>query len=542
MSFHPRLRSVRVLFAGLSLMLTVILLSAVTLAQDVETPKYDIFVGYQWLHPGGTVPAPFGNFNSPGKLQLKDMPDGFGTAFTYNFQKYFGLEGDFGYNWDNYESTLSLGPKLTYRTDDSNYFLHTLLSYNRLNVDGLPTGNGIGAILGGGWDLKLTHMLYLRIFEADYVWGRQNYASVVSSSFPDLRRVSLEGIRLRTGLVFNFGYPQLATPTASCSLQPSEVMVGEPITATATTTNFNPKHTLNYAWSGTGGKVAGKDNTASIDTNGVAGGSYTVTATITDPKKKTGGEATCSANYTVKEPPKNPPTMSCSASPSDLQAGGSSTITCTCTSPDNVPVTVAGWTASGGSVSGSGNTATLNTAGASAGPVTVSATCTDSRGLNSQASTQVTVQNPPPPPPPQATKLADCDFENMAKIKKPWRVDNECKGKLDDVAKNLQQNADNKLVIVGNAEPTEKRPNLAAERAVNSKAYLTGGEAKLGIDPNRIECRTGSAGTKTAEYWIVPAGGTFSGEGTQPVDESVVKAVPDHPRAVAKKKARTAAQ
>jgi len=396
MSFHPRLRSVRVLFAGLSLMLTVILLSAVTLAQDVETPKYDIFVGYQWLHPGGTVPAPFGNFNSPGKLQLKDMPDGFGTAFTYNFQKYFGLEGDFGYNWDNYESTLSLGPKLTYRTDDSNYFLHTLLSYNRLNVDGLPTGNGIGAILGGGWDLKLTHMLYLRIFEADYVWGRQNYASVVSSSFPDLRRVSLEGIRLRTGLVFNFGYPQLATPTASCSLQPSEVMVGEPITATATTTNFNPKHTLNYAWSGTGGKVAGKDNTASIDTNGVAGGSYTVTATITDPKKKTGGEATCSANYTVKEPPKNPPTMSCSASPSDLQAGGSSTITCTCTSPDNVPVTVAGWTASGGSVSGSGNTATLNTAGASAGPVTVSATCTDSRGLNSQASTQVTVQNPPP--------------------------------------------------------------------------------------------------------------------------------------------------
>jgi len=542
MSFHPRFRSVRVLFAGLSLMLTVILLSAVTLAQDVETPKYDIFVGYQWLHPGGTVPAPFGNFNSPGKLQLKDMPDGFGTAFTYNFQKYFGLEGDFGYNWDNYESTLSLGPKLTYRTDDSNYFLHTLLSYNRLNVDGLPTGNGIGAILGGGWDLKLTHMLYLRIFEADYVWGRQNYASVVSSSFPDLRRVSLEGIRLRTGLVFNFGYPQLATPTASCSLQPSEVMVGEPITATATTTNFNPKHTLNYAWSGTGGKVAGKDNTASIDTNGVAGGSYTVTATITDPKKKTGGEATCSANYTVKEPPKNPPTMSCSASPSDLQAGGSSTITCTCTSPDNVPVTVAGWTASGGSVSGSGNTATLNTAGASAGPVTVSATCTDSRGLNSQASTQVTVQNPPPPPPPQATKLADCDFENMAKIKKPWRVDNECKGKLDDVAKNLQQNADNKLVIVGNAEPTEKRPNLAAERAVNSKAYLTGGEAKLGIDPNRIECRTGSAGTKTAEYWIVPAGGTFSGEGTQPVDESVVKAVPDHPRAVAKKKAKTAAQ
>jgi len=153
------------------------------------------------------------------------------------------------------------------------------------------------------------------------------------------------------------------------------------------------------------------------------------------------------------------------------------------------------------------------------------------------------VENPPaPPPPPQASKLTDCDFENMAKIGKPWRVDNECKGKLDDVAKNLQQNADNKLVIVGNAEPTEKRPNLAAERAVNSKAYLTSGEAKLGIDPNRIECRTGSAGTKTAEYWIVPAGATFSETGTQVVDESVVKAVPDHPHVAPKRKAKPAAQ
>jgi hypothetical protein len=35
---------------------------------------------------------------------------------------------------------------------------------------------------------------------------------------------------------------------------------------------------------------------------------------------------------------------------------------------------------------------------------------------------------------------------------------------------------------------------------------------------------------------VVPAGGTYSGEGTQAVDESKVKAVPDHP--AAKKKAK----
>jgi hypothetical protein len=115
-------------------------------------------------------------------------------------------------------------------------------------------------------------------------------------------------------------------------------------------------------------------------------------------------------------------------------------------------------------------------------------------------------------------------------------VDNTCKAILDDVASRLQHDPDSKLVIVGNADPTEKRKNLAGERAVNSKAYLSGGEAKQGIDPSRIEVRTGSGGTKTAEYWIVPAGATFSGEGTQTVDESKVMAVPDHPKPAAKKK------
>src|SRR4029077_2730287 len=110
-----------------------------------------------------------------------------------------------------------------------------------------------------------------------------------------------------------------------------------------------------------GGKVSGKDNTATIDTNGVAGGKYAVTAHVSDPKMKKGGDVSCSANFTVKEPPKNPPTISCSADPATVQAGGTSTITCACTSPDGVPVTVGGWNASAGTLSGSGNSATLNT-------------------------------------------------------------------------------------------------------------------------------------------------------------------------------------
>ena len=117
-------------------------------------------------------------------------------------------------------------------------------------------------------------------------------------------------------------------------------------------------------------------------------------------------------------------------------------------------------------------------------------------------------------------------------------MDNTCKAELDDVALKLQQDPDAKLVVVGNADPKEKRKNLAAERALNVKAYISGGEAKQNIDATRIETRTGNAGTMTSEQWIVPAGATFpEADTTTPVDETKVMPVPDHPKPMAKKKA-----
>ncbi len=522
----------------LFLTLVFILISSLASAQQTP-PKFDIFAGYQWLNPGGNVPGgPDGN-GGVLPFKLPSMGKGGGLAFGYNFHPNFALEGDIGLNLkDQFDvSTYSIGPRFTWRSEGFNLFAHTLLGDNHLTT---PVGarNGIGAILGGGIDLPIVKRISLRLIEADYQWARQNFASVVSPSQPDLRRASYQGARLRSGVVFNFGGEPEVAPTANCSVDHAEVMQGEPVTATVSTTNFNPKHPLTYAWTGNGGTVTGKDTSAAIDTKGVAGGNYTVTAKVTDPKNKKNGEATCTANYTVKEPPKNPPTMSCSANPTTLQAGGTVTVTCTCTSPDSVPVNVAGWTASSGQVSGSGNTGTVNTTGAAPGQVTVNATCTDSRGLTANSSSQFTIENPPPPP-PKASKLSQCDFPNE---KKPWRVDNTCKAILDDVALRLQQEADAKLVIVGNADPSEKRKNLAAERALNSKAYLSGGEAKQAIDATRIETRTGNGGSKTAEYWVVPAGANFDSAGTEAVDETKVQPVPDHPKPVAKKKAAKKAQ
>jgi hypothetical protein len=505
----------------------VLMLPTVALAQE-NPPKADVFVGYQWLNPGGAVPI---------QGQLGGIPQGVGSTFTYNFSEHWGLSFDYGGNWNKTgnETTAAVGPRFMWRMEGINLFAHTLLGLNRLTPKALEPNNGIGAVLGGGMDLPVTKRLSIRLFEADWVWAKHNFSSFAPPTQPQLQRPGLSGARLRAGLVFNFGIEPPIPPAAACSVQPAEVMVGEPVTVTVAPSNFKKDRALSYNWSSTGGKVEGKDTTAHIDTTGMTGGSYTATARVSDPKTKKGGEASCNASFTVKEPPKNPPVMSCSANPASVLTGTASNLTCECKSPDGVPVTVGGWSASGGKLSGSGSAASLDTTGAPAGPISISATCADSRGLTASASTSVNVDVPPPPP-PQASKLSECDFPNKVK---PWRVDNTCKAILDDVALRLQREADAKVVVIGQADEAEskKRKNLAAERALNSKAYLSGGEAKQAIDPSRMEVRTGSTGGQKAEYWVVPAGATFNEAGTTPVDESKVTAVPDHPRAPAKKKA-----
>ena len=393
----------RVLFMSVAAFVVIILLCGSALAQNDSTPKWDWFVGYQYTNPGGTVPLP-GNPSNPTPFKLPGEARGLGTAFTYNFDPHWGAEGDFGYDRDtksaSSEWTAGAGPRFMWRMDSVNVFMHALGTFNRLSYDsGEVNHNGIGAILGGGMDIPFSKSFAWRLFQADYVFGRHNFSNLADAQFANLRRVTLSGARLRTGIVISWGGAEPIAPAASCSVQPTEVLVGEPITATVTASNFNPKHTVTYAWSGNGGKLAGKDTTASIDTTNAAPGNYTVTAHVTDPKAKKANEASCSANYTIKPlPPKNPPTMSISASPTELVPGGTVNLSANCTSPDNVPVSVANWTSTAGTVTGTGSSATLNTAGLPPGPVTVSATCTDSRGLTGQASSQVTLQTPPPPP------------------------------------------------------------------------------------------------------------------------------------------------
>jgi len=391
--------------AVMPLVVLALLCGVTTLAagQDQPAPKWELFGGYSFFDPGADVHGILPGGLLPVTSRLESNPRGIGASVTYNFNRWFGLTGDISGHWDSNEGdvgkriddaafyNLSLGPKVTFRSHYFSPFLEALVGGHRLSPDLFQGDDRFGFMLGGGLDVNLNRHFALRLLRADYVFSNHRFGPDSTVSATDVR-----GVRLQTGVVFLFGGERAVQPvSANCTVNPSEVMVGEPITATATGNNFNSQHTLSYTWSSTGGQITGKDNAASIDTNGVAGGSYTATAHISDPRMKRGGEASCMATFMVKEPPKNPPVVSCSANPATVQTGNPSTISCTCTSPDNAPVTMDGWTTSGGSVSGSGNSAALNTSGANAGPITVTATCSDQRGLNTQATAQVMVENPP---------------------------------------------------------------------------------------------------------------------------------------------------
>jgi len=526
-------------FATMLLAMAAILVwvGGVAAAQEQPAPKWELFGGYSWIDPNANAHAPSSAFGfGPGPQfnpKLRSEPRGFGSALTYNFNRWLGLTGDFSAHWggdkarlplsdDENIFNLSLGPKLTYRTEHFSPFVEALAGWHKLVPDGLNSDSRFGFMGGGGIDVDVTKHFALRLIQADYMISNHHFVPTSVAPVTDLR-----GTRLQSGVVWKLGGGPPPPPAAvSCSIAPNEVMAGEPVKVTATAANFPKDHAVTYAWSSTGGKVSGTEATGTVDTTGLAAGSYTVTAKASDGKK---ANATCSSNFTVKEPPKNPPTVSCSANPATVKSGEPATVTCDCKSPDNRPVTLSDWTASGGKISGTGNTATLDTAGAAAGAINIGATCSDDRGLTAPGSASVNVEVPPPPA--QASKLNEITFK-----KNNARVDNAAKAVLDQVADRLQQDPNAKAVIIGETDGSEKGKNLAAQRAVNAKAYLTSGENQKAIDPSRIQVVTGGTGGMRDEIWVVPEGATFNEPNTKPVDESKVKPQAGHAAHAAPKK------
>jgi hypothetical protein len=509
--------------------------SSPTTPPPAPISKIDVFLGYSYLAPHGTIttPLPDGT-TSPNTYSSITL--GTADSVSYFFNKYVGGQVEIGIHPDGNNdgaSSYSAGIVARYPTDEGvTPFVHALAGAVRLG------GPNYGAIyhvytwgpaltVGGGLDYGLPyfdHHLAIRLFQADYEYWHASFGPQAVTG----GRANLNNARLSTGIVLKFGSIVPPPPvTYSCSVNPSSVFPGDPITVTGTALNLNPKKPATYTWSGTGVKVTGDSTTGTIDTTGLSAGSFTVTGHVSEGQKP-GEFADCTANFTVK--PYEPPTVSCSVNPTMLKPGDSATVTATGVSPQNRPLTYS-FTSSAGSISGTGNTATLTTTGAPAGTITITGNVSDDKGQTASCTATVSIAAPPPP---VAKTQTLCTISFGRDTKRPARVDNEAKACLDQVALSAQQTPDATIDVVGEAGPQAPPAkkgkhaavvvdNLAAQRAVNTKAYLV---TEKGIDASRVSVRTGTQSIDEVENYLIPAGATFDSDvpGTTAVDESVVKA------------------
>jgi len=514
--------------------------------------KWDVFLGYSYLSPHATV-----NTLNPGDQPISVSYDpvnaGLIGSFAYFFNRSLGLQAEVGFHEFGDKSSTGNNPGTEGNNDGFTTVEGGLVSrfpkgkftpfVHVLGGSALvggpihePSKWGPDITGGGGLDLEtrwFNYGLAIRLFQADYEFMHDNWGTGVWEGM-----ANINAVRLSAGFVFR-GAPIAPPPpiTLACSANPETVYPGDPVTVTATAGGLNPKRNAIYGWSGTG--VAGNGATASVTTASLAPGEYLVQGSVKEGKPGREGakpweNASCTAGLTVKA--FEPPTLSCTVSPTTIKPGDTATVTCVAVSPQNRPLTF-NYTATAGTVTGTGPTAEYSSAGAPTGTVGITASVSDDKGHTATSQASLTVAAPYVPPPPKSQAL--CTLSFALDKKRPTRVDNVAKACLDQVALDLKQQADAKAVLVGEQTPDEAAKEakeqayaakhkhatvemFAAQRAVNAKNYLV---TEQGIDASRIAAVTGSTPGQTVEDYLVPLGATFANDvsGTTQVDETTVK-------------------
>jgi hypothetical protein len=512
-----------------------------TLPNAPSPSRVDIFTGYSYYGLHSDI--------QPSNEQFGSVNEGAIGSGAYYFNKYFGGEvamiANPNGNGDGFYGYYA-GPIFRLPLQNYTLFAHGMAG----GVDGVGPNNpggigynpyqwGVGLLAGGGMDYDLPffhHHLGIRLFEADYRYTHIDFGPANAGIYLQGGRANLDGAELSSGLLFHFGSivpPPPVTYACAVTAPTGAIYPGDPVTITGTATNLRPKKDAHYTWTSDGGTVSGDSNVAAIDTKTLAAGTYTVKGHI-EQGKKPGEFADCTTPFTITA--FQPPTISCSANPSTVNAGDPSTITAAGVSPQNRPLTYS-YSATAGSISGNTSSATLSTTGAAPGTtITVTCNVVDDKGQTASSQATVTLNAPPPPPAPVTQSLCTITFDKDKA--RPTRVDNEAKACLDDIALTAQRDTTAKLAIVGNSEPvkvygkhtpmkekraTEMADKRAAERAVNEKEYLV---KEKGLDASSISVYTGTAGTNSDATTLIPAGATLDQTGLTPVDEMKVKAVP----------------
>src|SRR6478672_2672276 len=299
---HPG-RNLARLPAMVAVLCTLITLAA---AQDQPAPKLELYGGYSFMHFGADVHGQLPGALFPLSSRLEVNPRGIGASGTYNLNRWLGLTLDYSTHFGSGEAPLaiddagftniSLGPKITFRSRHFAPFLEALVGDHRLTAEGFHNIDKLGFMGGGGLDVNLSRHIALRLLRADYVYSNYQYGDPAVTE-----RTEIRGARLQMGINFMFGGDDHAvSASAACSAQPTEVFAGEPVTATATGYNFNPRHTVHYNWSGKGVKVSGSNPSTQINTTGLEPGSYHVAANLNDGSRE--GVASCKTAFSIRQP------------------------------------------------------------------------------------------------------------------------------------------------------------------------------------------------------------------------------------------------
>ncbi len=184
------------------------LLSLPLMAAD--TPKVEVFGGYEYMHLGNV-----------GDTGLDINANGWDVSATFNANKHFGVAGDFSGNYSSKSGTIgdlgtgtikphlftyTFGPVISMDAGGKfNPFGHFLIGGGHLSAsacgtngsgqsgcESLGSTNGLAMMAGGGLDVKAGKRMAIRLAQFDWVYLHSQGVGL-SKNF-----------RYSAGVVFNF--------------------------------------------------------------------------------------------------------------------------------------------------------------------------------------------------------------------------------------------------------------------------------------------------------------------------------------------------
>jgi len=256
--------------------------------RSVDAPRFDFTAGYH-LIDANAPPADCGCFTASGGY----------IGAQYNLSSRLGIAGEVGAVHASRISSLGqnlmlttflAGPRVAVPLRRFRPFGEFMLggahagdSYFPSGSSGTSTASTFAYSAGGGIDFDLSSRYAVRLFDASFL----------HTSFPNGANGSQRQLQINAGIVVHFGgagggahqyVADAATPhvkpvkdiALACYTNNHIVNPGRPVHISAETSVDPDRYYFTYDWTTTGGAVIGHGNVITINTEGLAPGTYTV--------------------------------------------------------------------------------------------------------------------------------------------------------------------------------------------------------------------------------------------------------------------------